>query len=188
MTETRNRGSPRLRFSKEELENPELAQKAEKAKKAADRYDAAKKKLQKRRLKLTAEEVQTEQDAMQQIEAYRVNIGYPKAVCTYASCARASAGTYCYAVSFSIAYKVGYYQEIVDKAHFLYYRHFVFGTIKNIFRHGFSVAFYKPFSYLSVKVYFVVVIAFRLEKRQDSMSECEADIALFRNFYGIVIG
>ena len=47
MTETRNRSSPRLRFSKEELENPELAQKAEKAKKAADRYDAAKKKLQK---------------------------------------------------------------------------------------------------------------------------------------------
>ena len=27
MTETRNRGSPRLRFSKEELENPELARK-----------------------------------------------------------------------------------------------------------------------------------------------------------------
>lgn len=46
MTETRNRSSPRLRFSKEELENPELAQKAEKAKKAADRYDTAKKKLQ----------------------------------------------------------------------------------------------------------------------------------------------
>ena len=69
MTETRNLSSPRLRFSKEELENPELAQKAEKAEQAADRYDAAKKKLQTRRLKLTAEEVQTEQDAMQQIEA-----------------------------------------------------------------------------------------------------------------------
>ena len=43
--------------------------------------------------------------------------------------------------------------------------------IKNLFRHGISVVFYKAFSYLSVKVYFVVVIAFRLEKRQDSMSE-----------------
>lgn len=69
MTETRNRSSPRLRFSKEELANPELAQKAEKAEKAADRYDAAKKKLQKRRLKLTVEEVQTEQVAMQQSDA-----------------------------------------------------------------------------------------------------------------------
>lgn len=66
MTETRNRSSPRLHFSKEELANPELARKAEKAEQAADRYDAAKEKLQKRRLKLTAEEVQTEQDAMQQ--------------------------------------------------------------------------------------------------------------------------
>ena len=69
MTETRNRSSLRLRFSKEELENPKLARKAEKAGKAADRYDAAKKKLKTRRLKLTAEEVQTEQDAMQQSEA-----------------------------------------------------------------------------------------------------------------------
>lgn len=77
MTETRNRGSPRLRFSKEELENPELAQKAEKAKKAADRYDAAKKKLQKRRLKLTAEEVQTEQDAMQQNDADAAELHEP---------------------------------------------------------------------------------------------------------------
>ena len=66
MTEPRNRSSPRLRFSKEELENPKLAQKAEKVEKSADRYDAAKKKLQTRRLKLTAEEVQTEQAAMQQ--------------------------------------------------------------------------------------------------------------------------
>lgn len=77
MTETRNRGSPRLRFSKEELENPELAQKAEKAEQAADRYDAAKKKLQKRRLKLTTEEVQTEQDAMQQIEADTAELHEP---------------------------------------------------------------------------------------------------------------
>ena len=77
MTETRNRSSPRLRFSKEELENPELAQKAEKAEQAADRYDAAKKKLQKRRLKLIAEEVQTEQDAMQQIEADAAELHEP---------------------------------------------------------------------------------------------------------------
>lgn len=77
MTEPRNRGSPRLRFSKEELENPELAQKAEKAEQAADRYDAAKKKLQTRRLKLTAEEVQTEQNAMQQIEADAAELHEP---------------------------------------------------------------------------------------------------------------
>ena len=77
MTETRNLSSPRLRFSKEELENPELAQKAEKAEQAADRYDAAKKKLQTRRLKLIAEEVQTEQDAMQQIEADAAELHEP---------------------------------------------------------------------------------------------------------------
>lgn len=77
MTETRNLSSPRLRFSKEDLENPELAQKAEKAEQAADRYDAAKKKLQTRRLKLTAEEVQTEQDAMQQIEADAAELHEP---------------------------------------------------------------------------------------------------------------
>lgn len=77
MTETRNRSSPRLRFSKEELENPELAQKAEKAEQAADRYDAAKKKLQTRRLKLTAEEVQTEQNAMQQIETDAAELHEP---------------------------------------------------------------------------------------------------------------
>ena len=77
MTEPHNRGSPRLRFSKEELENPELAQKAEKAEQAADRYDAAKKKLQTRRLKLIAEEIQTEQDAMQQIEADAAELHEP---------------------------------------------------------------------------------------------------------------
>ena len=77
MTEPRNRGSPRLRFSKEELENPKLAQKAEKAEQAADRYDAAKKKLQTRRLKLIAEEIQTEQDAMQQIEADAAELHEP---------------------------------------------------------------------------------------------------------------
>lgn len=77
MTETRNRSSPRLHFSKEELENSKLAKKAEKVEQAADRHDAAKKKLQTRRLKLTAEEVQTEQDAMQQIEADATELHEP---------------------------------------------------------------------------------------------------------------
>ncbi len=57
MDEYRNRGSPRLQFSREELENEELTRPVSKAEKAADRYDAAKKKLRKRyRLKLTPEE------------------------------------------------------------------------------------------------------------------------------------
>ena len=77
MTETRNRGSPRLLFSKEELANPELARKAEKAEQAADRYGAAKKKLQKRRLKLTAEEVRTGQSAIQQSEADAAELHEP---------------------------------------------------------------------------------------------------------------
>ncbi len=77
MTETRNRGSPRLRFSKEELENPKLARKAEKAEQAADRYDAAKKKLKTRRLKLSAEEVQTEQDTVPQSEADAAELHEP---------------------------------------------------------------------------------------------------------------
>ena len=66
MSKLHNRDSPRLRFSKEELENPKLAKKAEKAEKAADRYNAAKKKLKTHRLKLSAEEIQTEQDTVPQ--------------------------------------------------------------------------------------------------------------------------
>ena len=77
MSELHNRDSPRLRFSKEELENPKLAKKAEKAEKAADRYDEAKKTLQKRRLKLTAEEVQTEQSAIQQSEVDAAELHEP---------------------------------------------------------------------------------------------------------------
>ena len=79
MTETRNRSSPRLHFSKEELENPKLAKKAEKAEQAADRYDAAKKKLQTRRLKLklTVEEVQAEQDAMHQSDTDAAELHEP---------------------------------------------------------------------------------------------------------------
>ena len=77
MSKLHNRDSPRLRFSKEELENPKLAKKAEKAEKAADRYDEAKKTLQKRRLKLTAEEVQTEQSAIQQSEVDAAELHEP---------------------------------------------------------------------------------------------------------------
>lgn len=79
MSELHNRDSPRLRFSKEELENPKLAKKAEKAEKAADRYGAAKKKLKTRRLKLTAEEVQTEQDTVPQSDADAAELHEPAA-------------------------------------------------------------------------------------------------------------
>ena len=57
MDEYRNRGSPRLQFSKEELENDVLSRPIAKAEKAADKYDAAKKKLNKKRLRLVREEV-----------------------------------------------------------------------------------------------------------------------------------
>ena len=66
---TNKRDSPRLWFSKEELENPKLARKAEKAEQAAERYDHARKKLQTHRLKLTAQEVQQEQKTLRQDEA-----------------------------------------------------------------------------------------------------------------------
>ena len=57
MTDNRNRGSPRLQFTKEELENDALSRPIEKAEKAADRYDAARKKLKKHyRLKLNRAE------------------------------------------------------------------------------------------------------------------------------------
>ena len=77
MSELHNRGSPRLRFSKEELENPKLAKKAEKAEKAADRYNVAKKKLKTHRLKLSAEEIQTEQDTVPQSEADAAELHEP---------------------------------------------------------------------------------------------------------------
>ena len=66
---TNKRDSPRLRFSKEELENPKLARKAEKAEQAAERYDHARKKLQTHRLKLTVQEVQQEQKTLRQDDA-----------------------------------------------------------------------------------------------------------------------
>ena len=54
MNMERNRGSPRLQFTKEELEDPTLGKLARKAEKAADAYDKAEKKLRtKHRLKLT---------------------------------------------------------------------------------------------------------------------------------------
>ena len=57
MEEHRNRGSPRLQFTKEELENDALSRPIAKAEKAADKYDAARKKLKKQyRLKLAREE------------------------------------------------------------------------------------------------------------------------------------
>ena len=60
MDEHRSRGSPRLQFSKEELENDALARPIAKAEKAADKYEAAQKKLRKsRRLKLTRESRET---------------------------------------------------------------------------------------------------------------------------------
>ena len=66
MPETeRVRGSPRLKFTKEELEStdsPALSRAAEKAERAADRYDKAQKKLKTRqRLKLTVEERDADQ-------------------------------------------------------------------------------------------------------------------------------
>ena len=58
MSEHRNRGSPRLQFSKEELENDALTRPIAKAEKAADKYDAAKQKLRKGyRVRLTRETV-----------------------------------------------------------------------------------------------------------------------------------
>ena len=54
MAEEHNRGSPRLQFTKEELEDPTLGKLAQKAEKAADAYDKSEKKLRtKHRLKLT---------------------------------------------------------------------------------------------------------------------------------------
>ena len=54
MDEHRNRGSPRLRFSMDELEDNALARSVAKAEKAADAYDAARKKLRKAyRVRLT---------------------------------------------------------------------------------------------------------------------------------------
>lgn len=56
MGEHRSRGSPRLQFSKEELENDALTRPIAKAEKAADKYEAAQKKMRKGyRIRLTRE-------------------------------------------------------------------------------------------------------------------------------------
>ena len=57
MDEYRNRGSPRLQFTREELENDALSRPIAKVEKAADKYEAARKKLKKKRLRLVREEV-----------------------------------------------------------------------------------------------------------------------------------
>ena len=60
MDEHRSRGSPRLQFSKEELENDALTRPIAKAEKAADKYEAAQKKLRKGyRIRLTRESGET---------------------------------------------------------------------------------------------------------------------------------
>ena len=62
--EQNERGSPRLRFSKEELENPELVKPIRKAEKAAAKYEKTQGKLKtKRSLKLTREEIVQESKA-----------------------------------------------------------------------------------------------------------------------------
>lgn len=59
MDEPRNRGSPRLQFTKEELEDSTLSKSIAKAEKAADKYEKAKGKLKKRyQLKLSREEME----------------------------------------------------------------------------------------------------------------------------------
>ena len=59
MDEPRNRGSPRLQFTKEELEDSTLSKPIAKAEKAAGKYEKAKGKLKKRyQLKLSREEME----------------------------------------------------------------------------------------------------------------------------------
>ena len=59
MDEPRNRGSPRLQFTKEELEDSTLSKPIAKAEKATDKYEKAKGKLKKRyQLKLSREEME----------------------------------------------------------------------------------------------------------------------------------
>ena len=73
MDENRSRGSPRLQFSKEELENDALSRPIQKAEKAADKYEAAQKKLKRYRVRLTLENRESEtassSDAQQSMHA-----------------------------------------------------------------------------------------------------------------------
>ena len=59
MDAPRNRGSPRLQFTKEELEDSALSKPIAKAEKAAGKHEKAKGKLKKRyQLKLSREEME----------------------------------------------------------------------------------------------------------------------------------
>ena len=72
MDEQHNRGSPRLQFTKEELENDALSRPIARVEETAARYDAAQKKLKKHyRLKLTREEseVKAQPDGRQTADA-----------------------------------------------------------------------------------------------------------------------
>ena len=73
MEENRSRGSPRLQFSREELENEALSRTIQKAEKAADKYEAAQKKLKRYRVRLTLENRESEtassSDAQQSMHA-----------------------------------------------------------------------------------------------------------------------
>lgn len=70
MEQNRNRDSPRLIFSKEELDNSALPRPAKKAVNAADKYEAAQKKLPTRhRLRLTKEEIENGQAAVETADA-----------------------------------------------------------------------------------------------------------------------
>ena len=54
-----NRGSPRLQFTKEELESDTLSRPIVRAEKAADRHNEARKKLKRKQLRLIREEPDT---------------------------------------------------------------------------------------------------------------------------------
>ena len=73
MDENRSRGSPRLQFSKKELENDALSRPIQKAEKAADKYEATQKKLKRYRVRLTLENRESETasstDAQQSMHA-----------------------------------------------------------------------------------------------------------------------
>lgn len=66
MDELHNRGSPRLQFSKEELDDPALARPIAKVGKATDKLDKARKKLRsQKRLRLSVEEIDEARPAVE---------------------------------------------------------------------------------------------------------------------------
>ena len=79
MDAPRNRGSPRLQFTKEELEDSTLSKSIAKAEKAAGKYEKAKGKLKKRyQLKLSREEMEASK-ASEESRAEESNISSPSA-------------------------------------------------------------------------------------------------------------